>query len=148
MNSKSSTNSTALRRLMTEYKQLTSGGKPVYPVNPDYAQPLLEQVHLMECSRQVETFRSLACSRYLNPHFSMKGPISESDFFTWEALICGPKDTPFVRHSSIGPRAMTCRHCLTFPSECSLGRRRFLRKVDVRKSPANNFFAMQQVLPA
>ena len=24
------------------------------------------------------------------------GPISESDFFTWEALICGPKDTPFV----------------------------------------------------
>jgi hypothetical protein len=25
------------------------------------------------------------------------GPISESDFFTWEALISGPKDTPFVR---------------------------------------------------
>jgi hypothetical protein len=25
------------------------------------------------------------------------GPISESDFFTWEALICGPKDTPFVK---------------------------------------------------
>ena len=24
-----------------------------------------------------------------------KGPISESDFFTWEALIVGPKDTPF-----------------------------------------------------
>lgn len=24
------------------------------------------------------------------------GPVSESDFFTWEALICGPKDTPFV----------------------------------------------------
>ncbi|KAJ8516207.1 hypothetical protein ONZ45_g6482 [Pleurotus djamor] len=23
------------------------------------------------------------------------GPVSESDFFTWEALICGPKDTPF-----------------------------------------------------
>ncbi|CAL1697951.1 unnamed protein product [Somion occarium] len=23
------------------------------------------------------------------------GPISESDFFTWEALIMGPKDTPF-----------------------------------------------------
>jgi hypothetical protein len=29
--------------------------------------------------------------------FFSKGPISESDFFTWEALICGPKDTPFVR---------------------------------------------------
>jgi len=25
------------------------------------------------------------------------GPIFESDFFNWEALICGPKDTPFVR---------------------------------------------------
>jgi ubiquitin-protein ligase len=24
------------------------------------------------------------------------GPVSESDFFNWEALICGPKDTPFV----------------------------------------------------
>lgn len=23
------------------------------------------------------------------------GPISESDLFTWEALIIGPKDTPF-----------------------------------------------------
>ena len=23
------------------------------------------------------------------------GPISESDFLTWEALIMGPKDTPF-----------------------------------------------------
>jgi ubiquitin-conjugating enzyme E2 G2 len=23
------------------------------------------------------------------------GPISEDDFFTWEALIEGPKDTPF-----------------------------------------------------
>ena len=26
----------------------------------------------------------------------MAGPISEDDFFTWEALINGPKDTPFV----------------------------------------------------
>lgn len=26
----------------------------------------------------------------------VEGPISESDFFLWEALICGPKDTPFV----------------------------------------------------
>ena len=26
---------------------------------------------------------------------SAPGPISESDFFTWEALIMGPKDTPF-----------------------------------------------------
>jgi hypothetical protein len=38
--------------------------------------------------------------RQLNDHPSFtrfeKGPISESDFFSWEALICGPKDTPFV----------------------------------------------------
>lgn len=48
---------TALRRLMTEYKQLTSGGSP--------------------------------------DGMFTAGPVSESDFFTWEALICGPKDTPF-----------------------------------------------------
>lgn len=30
-------------------------------------------------------------------HTTPTGPISESDFFTWEALICGPKDTPFVK---------------------------------------------------
>ncbi|KAF8890665.1 ubiquitin-conjugating enzyme/RWD-like protein [Infundibulicybe gibba] len=57
MNSRSSNSSTALRRLMTEYKQLTSGGSP--------------------------------------DGMFTAGPISESDFFTWEALICGPKDTPF-----------------------------------------------------
>ena len=49
--------STALRRLMTEYKQLTSQGSP---------DGMFEA-----------------------------GPVSESDFFTWEALILGPKDTPF-----------------------------------------------------
>jgi hypothetical protein len=31
------------------------------------------------------------------------GPVSESDFFTWEALICGPKDTPFVIYIPILP---------------------------------------------
>ncbi|KAG1866025.1 ubiquitin-conjugating enzyme/RWD-like protein [Suillus subluteus] len=56
MNTKGSS-ATALRRLMTEYKQLTSGGSP--------------------------------------DGMFTAGPISESDFFTWEALICGPKDTPF-----------------------------------------------------
>ncbi|KAK7440020.1 ubiquitin conjugating enzyme Ubc7/UbcP3 [Stygiomarasmius scandens] len=57
MNSRGSGSATALRRLMTEYKQLTSGGSP--------------------------------------DGMFTAGPISESDFFTWEALICGPKDTPF-----------------------------------------------------
>ncbi|KAH7871223.1 ubiquitin-conjugating enzyme [Lentinula edodes] len=57
MNSRGTSNATALRRLMTEYKQLTSGGSP--------------------------------------DGMFTAGPISESDFFTWEALICGPKDTPF-----------------------------------------------------
>ncbi|KAJ3486418.1 hypothetical protein NLI96_g4259 [Meripilus lineatus] len=50
-------NSTALRRLMTEYRMLTSQGAP--------------------------------------DGMFTAGPISESDFFTWEALIMGPKDTPF-----------------------------------------------------
>ncbi|TDL26995.1 ubiquitin-conjugating enzyme [Rickenella mellea] len=57
MNSRSTNSSTALRRLMTEYKQLTANGSP--------------------------------------DGMFTAGPISESDFFTWEALICGPKDTPF-----------------------------------------------------
>lgn len=47
-----------------------------------------------------------------NAHYHLKhapidvtpnpGPISESDFFTWEALICGPKDTPFVSKTPMG----------------------------------------------
>ncbi|KAJ7682895.1 ubiquitin-conjugating enzyme/RWD-like protein [Mycena rosella] len=57
MNSRSANSATALRRLMTEYRQLTSGGSP--------------------------------------DGMFTAGPISESDFFTWEALISGPKDTPF-----------------------------------------------------
>lgn len=33
---------------------------------------------------------------YLSDVHFPSGPISEDDFFIWEALICGPKDTPFV----------------------------------------------------
>ncbi|KND02364.1 ubiquitin-conjugating enzyme E2-18 kDa [Spizellomyces punctatus DAOM BR117] len=47
--------STALKRLMTEYKELTT--------NP--------------------------------PEGITAGPITEDDFFTWEALIPGPDDTPY-----------------------------------------------------
>ncbi|KAF7297156.1 Ubiquitin-conjugating enzyme [Mycena indigotica] len=57
MNPRSTNSATALRRLMTEYRQLTAGGSP--------------------------------------DGMFTAGPISESDFFLWEALICGPKDTPF-----------------------------------------------------
>ncbi|KAI0326792.1 ubiquitin-conjugating enzyme [Cubamyces sp. BRFM 1775] len=66
---------TALRRLMTEYKQLTSQGAP-------------------------------------DGMFTAEGPISESDFFTWEALIVGPKDTPF--EGGVFPAI------LTFPSDYPL----------------------------
>ncbi|KAH7103733.1 ubiquitin-conjugating enzyme [Auriculariales sp. MPI-PUGE-AT-0066] len=48
---------TALRRLMTEYKQLTENGSP--------------------------------------DGMFTAGPVAEDDFFKWEALISGPKDTPF-----------------------------------------------------
>jgi len=57
MSGRGSGNATALRRLMTEYKQLTSQGSP--------------------------------------DGMFTAGPITEEDFFTWEALIVGPKDTPF-----------------------------------------------------
>ncbi|KAG6890205.1 Ubiquitin-conjugating enzyme E2 7 [Termitomyces sp. Mi166 len=74
MAGRSSTSATALRRLMTEYKQLTSGGSP--------------------------------------DGMFTAGPVSESDFFTWEALICGPKDTPFEGG------VFTAK--LTFPSDYPL----------------------------
>jgi len=57
MASRSGSSATALRRLMTEYKQLTANGSP--------------------------------------DGMFTAGPITEADFFAWEALICGPKDTPF-----------------------------------------------------
>lgn len=28
-------------------------------------------------------------------HLNSSGPVSESDFFIWEALVAGPQDTPF-----------------------------------------------------
>ncbi|KAL7414804.1 ubiquitin-conjugating enzyme [Mrakia frigida] len=52
-----SQSSTALRRLMTEYRQLTSSGAP--------------------------------------EGLFTAGPVKESNFFEWEALIHGPEDTPF-----------------------------------------------------
>ena len=53
----------------------------------------------MACSQQASDHDPKS-----HPHLTPRivtGPISESDFFTWEALICGPKDTPFVRPSLI-----------------------------------------------
>ncbi|KAF8488901.1 ubiquitin-conjugating enzyme/RWD-like protein [Gautieria morchelliformis] len=69
-------NATALRRLMTEYKQLTANAG-----SPD--------------------------------GMFTAGPISESDFFTWEALICGPKDTPLKEGGVFVAK-------LTFPSDYPL----------------------------
>ncbi|CUA76570.1 ubiquitin-conjugating enzyme E2 G2 [Rhizoctonia solani] len=54
---KKSQSATALRRLMTEYKQLTTNGSP--------------------------------------DSMFTAGPVSEDNFFEWEALIHGPKDTPY-----------------------------------------------------
>ena len=46
------------------------------------------------------------------------GPISESDFFTWEALIMGPKDTPF--EGGVFPAKLTFVRGLRFGSnDCS-----------------------------
>lgn len=64
----------ALRRLMTEYKQLVSNGAP--------------------------------------DNMFTAGPVDEGDFFTWEALIEGPKDTPFEGGVFLAK--------LTFPSDYPL----------------------------
>jgi hypothetical protein len=59
---------------------------------------MTSQVHPMECSLLVSLNNSpkfLLLKRLKSLSLS-QGPISESDFFTWEALICGPKETPFV----------------------------------------------------
>jgi len=77
----SSSSSTALRRLMTEYKQLTSGGAPP---------SLLPNASLAHHTPQGSPDGMFTA-----------GPVSEADFFTWEALICGPKDTPFVRTTPV-----------------------------------------------
>lgn len=79
MNNRNS-NATALRRLMTEYKQLTANGT---------ATSLLLNILIM-----------LSICTGAPDNMFTAGPVSESDMFTWEALICGPKDTPFVRFFS------------------------------------------------
>jgi ubiquitin-protein ligase len=54
-----------------------------------------------------------------------QGPISESDFFTWEALICGPKDTPFVSNLNTNSRATYLY------LKIILGRRRVRSQADI-----------------
>lgn len=61
----------ALKRLMTEYKQLIANGSP--------------------------------------DGMFTAGPISEDDFFTWEALIEGPKDTPFEGGIFLARLTFVCR---------------------------------------
>ncbi|KAI0316967.1 ubiquitin-conjugating enzyme/RWD-like protein [Amylostereum chailletii] len=72
MNSRGAGNSTALRRLMTEYKQLTAGGTSLLPPS--------------------------------------------NNFFVWEALICGPKDTPFPPDYPLSPFKMKFEPALFHPN--------------------------------
>ena len=55
------------------------------------------QEHPMACSLLVRTKLAQPVRALMQwaPLFPEPGPISESDIFTWEALIMGPKDTPF-----------------------------------------------------
>lgn len=90
---------------MTEYKQLTASGQSrlygpslfrrlvnplVFPGSPDGM-----------FTAGAGCFRLPPTAPVRSRHFTSPslhlGPVSESDFFTWEALICGPKDTPFVK---------------------------------------------------
>lgn len=69
------------------------------------------KVRPMACSRQVRRALSMV---QLHPRTQQRhtGPISESDFFTWEALICGPKETPFVSTHAHVPISFQPTHCL------------------------------------
>lgn len=97
MAARGSNSTTALRRLMTEYKQLTSGG-----TDSGETIEILLLTQLLVVGSPDGMFTAgvfmvtspICCIQRNTP----QGPISESDFFTWEALICGPKDTPFVSH--------------------------------------------------
>jgi ubiquitin-conjugating enzyme E2 G2 len=61
----------------TEYKQLTTNGSPDSMFTAGTFRPFpLTLLHLT-----------------LTIHL---GPVSEDNFFEWEALINGPKDTPYV----------------------------------------------------
>jgi hypothetical protein len=50
----------------------------------------------MECSLRVSATYPIELQMKTNVGYNALGPISESDFFTWEALISGPEGTPFV----------------------------------------------------
>jgi ubiquitin-conjugating enzyme E2 G2 len=101
---RASGNATALRRLMTEYKQLTAGGPSVCAALSSLFAVLL--THLVSAGSPDGMFTAGGERFFLGPtiYHAVRswpllppGPVSESDFFTWEALICGPKDTPFVK---------------------------------------------------
>ena len=85
---------------------------------------------------------SRACAHQLPPplllpiHFRNLGPISESDFFTWEALICGPKDTPFVR-SLLSFFFLPFPFMLKSPPLIISGRWRVFRQIDIRASESS-----------
>ncbi|KAK4052005.1 ubiquitin conjugating enzyme Ubc7/UbcP3 [Microbotryomycetes sp. JL221] len=76
-----STMNTALKRLMTEYKQLTAA----------------ENEDSMFTAGKLVIESSGCFARELAGSFTAFGacPISEDDFFHWSCLISGPSDTPF-----------------------------------------------------
>lgn len=80
------TANTALKRLMTEYKQLTAS----------------ESEDSMFTAGMYFYLLSSTCYSYFPPATDLglpspvtAGPVTESDFFTWSCLISGPSDTPF-----------------------------------------------------
>lgn len=72
--------STALRRLMTEYRGVKCSD--VYPTSI--------------CPITAHRRRSLTVELTVNPPEGVTaGPISEENYFEWEALISGPDGTPY-----------------------------------------------------
>lgn len=122
---------------MTEYKQLTAGGMILGSQRSDgfidigvyTLQDLQMECLQLVCvnNANVSSNRHQLILPPTNPRPT--GPISESDFFTWEALVCGPKDTPFVSEPLVSGDQKAATPRFLALTQISLAPWTFLRKV-------------------
>ena len=82
------------------------------------------------------------------------GPVSEDDFFQWEALVVGPEGTPYVSREVGGPYVDIIRWGWLANTEwsylgCSFaGRRSIRRQVDLCESiPPQHDLLNHQAIP-
>jgi hypothetical protein len=71
-----------------------SEGEPnPFPIRPS---PVTDDHPPPHCGRLVKEYKDLSKER-LEESMFVAGPISEDDFYEWEALVIGPEGTPYVR---------------------------------------------------